>query len=233
MKTARPKLRQFFSYFGGKLRNGPRYPEPTCDKIIEPFAGGAGYSHLYYDRDVSLYDVNPVVVAVWEYLINARERDILSLPILRQGEDITSFTQLSEGERYFIGFWLARASATPRKRLTSWSMRYPNRLWGEHIRATIAGQVELINHWSVRCISYNGIPNETATWFVDPPYVKAGGFYPCHDVDYQALATWCRNLPGQAIVCEAEGASWLPFRPLYEHKGIQRAVRREVVWLSS
>jgi hypothetical protein len=34
-------LRPFWRYYGGKWRAAPRYPRPTHDTIIEPFAGAA------------------------------------------------------------------------------------------------------------------------------------------------------------------------------------------------
>lgn len=223
------KLRQFFSYFGGKLRNSAKYPEPEHDTVIEPFCGGAGYSHLHYEKNVVLYDVYEPVVKVWEYLIQATREDILGLPLLSSGQTLSEFN-LSPGERYFIGFWLARASATPRVKATSWMQKYPTRLWGEHVRRVIADQVHLINHWQVYLSSYTDIPDRKAMWFVDPPYQRAGKFYPEHTLDFDRLAGWCRNRTGQVVVCEEEGADWLPFKTLYTHKGIQRQNRNEVIW---
>ena len=72
-----------------------------------------------------------------------------------------------------------------------------------------------------------------ATWFIDPPYQVAGRHYRfgSEQLDYARLAKWCRSRPGQVIVCENEGADWLPFRPLAAVK-TTRAKRRskEVIW---
>lgn len=225
-----PTLRQFFSYFGSKKRNARFYPTPDHEVLIEPFAGAAGYAHLYYQHKVKLYDTNPSVVNVWDYLIKATREDILGLPLLEYGVSLSSIDRLSQGERDFIGFWLARASATPRDKATSWSVNYPTRFWGEHIRKVIADQVDMINHWEVGLSSYADVENEVACWFIDPPYQEAGKFYPHHDIDYAHLATWCRSREGQVMVCEADGADWMDFKPLYTHKGIQRAERTEVWW---
>lgn len=45
------KLKPFFTYFGGKYRIAPRYPKPQYNTIIEPFAGSAGYSLRYPERE--------------------------------------------------------------------------------------------------------------------------------------------------------------------------------------
>jgi hypothetical protein len=73
-----------------------------------------------------------------------------------------------------------------------------------------------------------------ATWFVDPPYARAGRHYRFRVGDYQALADWCRTRHGQVIVCEQQGASWLPFRPfacLKSNSGAHRSgYSDEAIW---
>ncbi len=80
---------------------------------------------------------------------------------------------------------------------------------------------------------YTMAPDVDATWFIDPPYDNAAGEnYRHHKLDRYALAQWCRGRRGQVIVCENEGASWLPFAPLRTFKRGLRAAggSREVVW---
>ena len=60
MKTIRP----FFTFYGGKYRAAPRYPKPKHSRIIEPFAGSAGYSMRYPDLNVTLVDAAPVIAGV-------------------------------------------------------------------------------------------------------------------------------------------------------------------------
>ncbi len=55
-----------------------------------------------------------------------------------------------------------------------------------------------------------------ATWFVDPPYQNMGKLYKENKIDYQELGTYCRERLGQVMVCENEGADWLPFEKLTE-----------------
>ena len=75
------RLKPFFTYFGGKYRIAGKYPYPIHMKIIEPFAGSAGYSLRHYSRlrQVELWDVNPQIVGTWDYLIKSPESEILSL----------------------------------------------------------------------------------------------------------------------------------------------------------
>ena len=61
---------------GGKWRSAPRYPQPRYQTIIEPFAGSAGYSLRYVDRDVILIDKDEIIAGTWHYLVNVREDEI-------------------------------------------------------------------------------------------------------------------------------------------------------------
>jgi len=89
--------------------------------------------------------------------------------------------------------------------------------WGQLARERIASQLASIRHWRVKCGDYRGAEQASpATYFVDPPYVVAGHHYRhgSRDLDFDALGAWCRGLRGQAIVCEAQGAGWLPFEAM-------------------
>ena len=69
---------------------------------------------------------------------------------------------------------------------------------------------------------------------MDPPYHHDGSHYVYAVVDYTALGRWCRELPGQVIVCEQEGAGWLPFRPFMSAKSSPaKRVSREVIWTNA
>ena len=90
------------------------------------------------------------------------------------------------------------------------------RLWDARIRERIALQKARIAGWSIEQMSYENIPLEDAYWHVDPPYQgPPGRRYKHHQIDFDHLGKWCRNLPGAVDVCENVGADWLPFEPLY------------------
>src|SRR5689334_4647899 len=72
-----PQLRPFFGYYGGKWRDAVRhYPQPEYETIVEPFAGSAGFSLRYFDRKVVLCELDPVLAAVWRYLIHVKRKGI-------------------------------------------------------------------------------------------------------------------------------------------------------------
>ncbi len=233
------QLRPFFGYYGGKWRDALKhYPEPAYDTIVEPFAGSAGYALRYANRRVTLCEIDPVLAGVWQYLVRVKVQEILSIPDLEPEGSVDDVKACQEA-RWLVGFWLNRATASPRKSPSKW-MRdgiRPGSFWGPRVRQTIASQVDAIRHWRVFNRSYDRCPcPRAATWFIDPPYQAAGKHYRfgSEQIDYSALAAWCRSRSGQIIVCENEGASWLPFRPLADVK-TTRADRRskEVVWSSS
>lgn len=232
------QLRPFFGYYGGKWRDALKlYPPPEHETIVEPFAGSAGYSLRYAHRNVILCEIDPVLSAVWLYLTRVKPQEILAIPDLDPDETVDDLHVCQEA-RWLVGFWLNRGVASPRKSPSKW-MRdgiRPGSFWGERVRQTIASQVEAIGHWKVLNRSYVDCPTpRRATWFVDPPYEEAGRHYRFGSdrIDYPALAAWCYSRPGQVIVCENEGASWLPFRRLADVK-TTRVDRRskEVIWLS-
>lgn len=234
-----PQLRPFFSYYGGKWRDTIKlYPAPKHDTIVEPFAGSAGYSLRYANKKVILCEIDPVLSEVWKFLLKAKPKDILDIPDL-DPEGTVDDLNISQEARWLVGLWLNRGTASPRKSPSKW-MRdgiRPGSFWGERVRQTIATQVESIRHWKLLNCSYVDCPTppEGATWFIDPPYEAAGRHYRfgSEQIDYKELASWCRSRPGQVIVCENEGAGWLPFKPLADVKTTRGDRRsKEVIWQS-
>lgn len=233
------QLRPFFGYYGGKWRDALKhYPEPEHETIVEPFAGSAGYSVRHANRRVILCELDPVLAAVWRYLIRVKAQEILSIPDLDPDGSVDDLKVCQEA-KWLVGFWLNRGAASPRKSPSKWMREgiRPGSFWGTRVRRTISSQVDAIRHWKVYECSYADCPTtRVATWFVDPPYETAGKHYRfgSEQLEYGALADWCRSRPGQVIVCENEGAKWLPFRVLADVK-TTRAARRsaEMIWLSS
>lgn len=234
---------RLFPYYGSKIRAAAKYPAPPKDwTIVEPFAGAAGYSCRYPDRDVHLYDADPVVCAVINYLIRSTHDDIMKLPLLKD-KQLVGELDIDQDAKWMIGFWLNSGSISPKNMLSAWGREsqdnMPANFWGERCRARLAKAVEQINHWTCTNASYKDIktlnfdPYETV-WFVDPPYMGAGKFYKhsSNDIDYIHLRQWCNCLMGQVIVCENMGANWLPFEQLYEMRGAARGRKKsvEAIW---
>ena len=226
-------LKPFFPYFGSKWRDARYYPAPLYDHVIEPFAGSAGYATWHEPAMVSLFDLDPVLVGVWGYLVGAAESEILALPDLAVGQSVDDF-RLPQEAKWLIGFWLNRGSASPKKTRTAYSARIDRQqlVWGQRARERIASQVGRIRHWRVYYGSYQAAPRVQATWFVDPPYIDKGRYYRVHDVEYDRLGAWCQRLLGQAVVCEQAGADWLPFQPFRTTKST-RGTSAEVIWTNA
>lgn len=234
-------MKPFFKYFGGKWRAGPRYPAPQHDLIVEPFAGAAGYATRFgAGKDVILVDAYARICGIWDYLIHVSPEEILALPDVQDDETVDDLAVPVEA-RDLIGFWVNSGTTAPCKSPSAW-MRQTRHLdsatfWGRAARERLAAQVPQIRRWTVIQGGYEVAPDVGATWFVDPPYQDAGRFY-VHKadlLDFRELGAWCENLRGQVMVCENDGADWLPFRYLYDchatpHAKRTRKSRGEVIW---
>ncbi len=232
------RLRPFFGFYGGKWRDAPKhYDPPRYGTIVEPFAGSAGYSVRFADRNVVLCEIDETIYGVWQYLINVSADEIRAIPDLEPGQTVADLAVPQEA-RWLVGFWLNRGASRPRTGPSAWMRQEirPGSFWGERVRETIAYQVDQIRHWRVYNCSYEAIASHVqgdATWFVDPPYQKQGKHYHhgAEAIDFPMLGSWCRSRPGQVIVCENEGADWLPFEVLADVKTTRSNSRSvEVVW---
>lgn len=232
-------LRPFFRYYGSKWRavHAGLYPQPTHHQICEPFAGAAGYSLHYPEHSVDLYERDPVIARIWQWLIHAWPEEVRAIPLVDAVDDLPSW--VSTGARYLVGFSMNAATSSPRKTLSAGARRLREQGrkfygWTHELRERVAAQVPHIKHWRIHI---DDMPNAsicgTRTWFVDPPYVGAGKHYKFgpEQVRYAALAEWCKTRHGQVIVCEAEGANWLPFRSIGAIKsGPRTRTTREACW---
>ena len=225
-------LRPFFNFYGGKWRSAPRYPPPKYSRIIEPFAGSAGYSVRHHLRSITLYDADPIIFGIWNYIIKSSPKDLLRLPI-----DVSHVDDLSvcQEAKWLIGFWLNKGSS-PSKSPSAWMRqgKHNTSFWGKEIRERIATQSEYIRHWTVINKSYEYCGNIAATWFIDPPYEKSGRLYRYWQVDRDNLSIWARTRRGQVIVCEQAGATWLPFKPFGKIKSLSgprgKGYSKEMIW---
>ncbi len=209
-------LRPFFTYFGGKHRIAHLYPRPlpSCKRLIEPFAGSAGYACRYPDREVTLCDLDEKVIGTWRYLISVKESEILRLPINIDHVDEMKGPQEA---KWLVGWWFNKGMNSPCNLRSTWAKdeRTRNSFWGGVIRHKIASQLRHVRHWKIIHGTYADLEDIEATWFVDPPYDVAGDKYRHgkDEIDYSHLSQWCQSRQGRVIVCENVGADWLPFRP--------------------
>lgn len=216
---------ELFYYYGRKKQLASRYPEPLFDTIIEPFAGSAAYSlhGNHWERQVILVERDPQVVEIWKWLIeSATPESISSLPDLHPGEKSSEFLHIVHAATK-QAFKYKTIKVTP----------VLARNW-EISKRTFAANLFKIKHWIIQQGDYRTAPQLEATWFIDPPYEGAPGLgyaYGSDQLDYVALARWVESCPGQVIACESDSATYLPFEPLCESKGVAGRVSKESVYL--
>lgn len=225
-------LKPFINYFGGKYRCALMYPEPSFDVVIEPFAGAAGYSLRHYKKKIKLYEKYDDLVEMWKFLIESNEQDVMSLPLFF---DDLQKENIPRGAKVLIGFLLNTGTTRPCKSKSKWAIKYSDssQFWGEKRRERIAKQVAFIKHWEIHKIEdYSLIPQEKATWFIDPPYQKQGIHYVhgSQEIDFYSLGSWCKQRKGEIIVCEQEGSDWLSWNNSKEIKGNNKTKTSKEVW---
>jgi hypothetical protein len=216
-----------FSYYGSKSKIVNYYPRPQHRRIVEPFAGSARYALKYWDREIILIDAYPVITGIWRWLQTCSPADIKGLP--SQPLPLANYPSLSEVEKWFLGYCWNPGN------------QYPGHGVGQYIKSdywmsrkiTMANDLHKIRHWIIRDGDYTTAPvNQAATWFVDPPYQYGGHKYAVSSIhlDFGQLATFCRSLTGQKIVCENAQANWLPFTPLKTIQGASNKPSTECIW---
>jgi len=223
-----------WGYYGSKSKIIEKYPKPTKDKIIEPFAGTAQYALKYFDREIEIYDKYELIVNLWKWLQNCSPKDILSLPELKFGDNVDDFTWDCEEAKHLVGFIITGGATQPKKSPSKWKTEIrPNTQ--NYKKKLISSNLFKIKHWKIECKSYEEIENQEATWFVDPPYQEGGVYYrhSSKNIDFLHLSKWCQERIGETIVCEKQGASWLPFEPLTEVRGIKTGKFQEAIWLKN
>lgn len=226
-------MRPFFPFYGSKWNMSRYYPTPSYGTVIEPFAGGAGYSTFYGVSVARLFDKDPIVAGLWQYLINVSPNEILALPDMPEVGDSVDNYNIPQEAKWLIGFWLNRGSATPKKSRTAYSARTDKAQlnWSPRAKERIAGQLGAIRDWTMTEGTFTDAPDIEATWHIDPPYVDKGRYYRYPFTEYGTLANWSRDRQGQVMVCEGAGADWLPFANLGEFK-TSLGSSKEVVYLT-
>jgi len=216
-----------FSYYGRKARVARLYPAPSASTVVEPFAGSIAYSERWLpliDRVIAV-EADTGVSDLLRRVIAMTPDDIAALPDLHVGEVTADplHIVMTASKRW----WTFRKITTTPIMVTNWNLA--RRRWARN--AAHFSKIEVVEG------DYRDAPRlDDATYFVDPPYRGEPGTgyrFGSGSVDYAALAAWCRDLPGQVIVCEGAGADWLPFEPLTStHVGVGGKLNTEMVWLN-
>jgi hypothetical protein len=181
-----------------------------------------------------------MIAAMWRWLITVEADTVRALPRLPASGRLDDVEWPCEAAKNLAGFWITRGATHPNRTASAWmrDSRYIQWSWGEMSIERVASQVDRIRHWQIIEGEYECAPNVEATWFIDPPYAKrgAGTRYRCSSaqIDFQRLSEFCQSRQGQVIVCEQEGADWLPFEFFHRAKANESVsggkISNEVVW---
>lgn len=206
-----------FKCFGSKWMSSRHYPPPVDGRIVEPFAGSAGYSLRYapaVERVVvsehgDLYDL-------WSWLIDeATEADVRDIPLgLTPGTDILE-VGLTRGQSLLLKNWQRTNNVGDCWTVSPWGNK-PGQ-WTANTRARVAEEIALLKgKWAVSANPWIYIGG---TFFIDPPYQYNYG-YRCPRLHYDALGWRVRKLEARLVIaCEAvcpktgRLPDYLPFEP--------------------
>jgi hypothetical protein len=216
-----------FPYYGSKALLAEYYPKPKFNKIIEPFAGAARYSLHHWQKDVLLCDKYEVVARIWKWLIEqASKQDIMSLPDIGKGDTIKREDFDCDEQFWLMGFFCQTSASAPGQTVTEFSDgTIPQR------KKFVAENLHKVKHWKIVEGVYYNLPNEEATYYIDPPYQYGGEHYVKNNkvIDFRYLSKWCKSRNGQIIVAENTKANWLPFKPLRKLNGTVHKTT-EAIW---
>lgn len=232
-----------FYYYGAKHRLAVKYPAPIYRHIIEPFAGAAGYSCYWAERDPDLHftliEKDGRVAELWQRLLH----DNTPLPAVPAvGEYTTDFLVMTTAASNAMGK-AKRLKVTPRV-VTEYE-RMIRRI--ERVRPLMKGRTTVIVGDYRLADAATWGHSRPSTWFIDPPYQppvepvstsspRGKGYAAGCDnraIDYKDLALWAQARQGQVIVCEQEGATWLPFVRLAEHQNGSGRKAMEMIWTNA
>lgn len=157
----------------------------------------------------------------------------MKIPLMEPGQHVDEL-KASQEVKWLIGFWINQGSAVPKKTMGGRASNRKMGTWGIGAKERLATQVELIREWKIIEGDFTNAPDIEACWFIDPPYEKHPSHYGAKlGVDYKDLAEWCKSRKGQVMVCETEGADWLPFKTLTTVTGSTHKTTNELLWQSN
>jgi len=181
-----------------------------------------------------------MLAGIWKYLINVSAEEVRKLPLLPSTGCLDDTVWPCEEAKNIAGFWVTRGATHPNRTASAWMRdpRYEKWSWGKFSIERIASQVDRIRHWKIVEDDYCSSPSLKATWFIDPPYQKKGAGtryrFGSGDLDFNRLSEFCKTREGQTIVCEQEGAQWLPFQFFHRAKANESVsggkIPNEVIW---
>lgn len=195
------RINPLFKWFGSSFSSTKHYPSPLdSSRIYEPFAGSAGYSLNYNWHPVTIWETNPLVSALWSWLIHrATSQDVLDIPLnVPEGTDIRTLG-LSYGQELLLKHWQRTNNVGNCWTISSWGNKSGQ--WAESTRSRVAEQIHAVKHWKFEEPDWS----QPGTWFVDPPY-QYNYRYGCKDFDYAQLVSNAGRIPVGSLLIATEAA---------------------------
>ncbi len=196
-----------FKWFGSKWLASKRYPHPLNGPILEPFAGGAGYSLRHASHPVYLAESDQNILELWQWLTICTPSDVLSIPIDNpEGSSILEMN-LSRGQSLLLKNWQRTNNVSECWTVSPWGNK-PGQ-WTLNCRNRVAQDSLLVKHWNVdiedgfSLLESDMALDTSATWLIDPPYLYNYRYKGGSRFDYDRLAAAVNALRGQVIACEA------------------------------
>ena len=167
------------------------------------------------------------------FLIGASYDDIMDIDL--DVQYVFDSCLYPQGAKDLVAFWGYKGAVNPCYKIGKWQKKYSKdnacRVWSESTRKRVATQVPLIKNWEIYNLSYEDLPDVKATWFIDPPYQYNKKKYTFNDIDYHKLANWTKERKGLAIACDKQGADWLDFKVLKEHRAFSEKKYNEMIYI--
>lgn len=233
-------IHPLFKWFGTKWSASKRksYPPPDGRDIYEPFAGCAGYSLIYCESQVTIWESNPLLLDLWDWIIHhATEALVREIPInLPFGIDIRTLG-LTRGQELLLKHWQRTNNYGNCWTVSPWGNK-PGQ-WTENTRVRVSEEIQAVKHWRLTPVDYCDV----GLYFIDPPY-QYNYDYGVKDFSYEALKSWVSIVPSgsRIIACEAvcpktgKVPDYFPFVPSHSQVTSRRKKEenhhsKELIWV--
>lgn len=235
-----PMLKWFGSKWSATKRGN--YPDPLPGlPIFEPYAGGAGYSLNHCDHPVVIWEDDPHLSELWQWLITeATSELVMAIPVgVPEGTPIQDL-RLSKGQALLLKHWQRTNNVGNCWTVSKWG-HLPGQ-WNVHTQERVAREVECIKHWKFLPIDYT----RRGTYYFDPPYQYNYRYRFKEAFDYLQMVSNISLISkgSRVIVCEAicpkTGAipTYLPFSASHQQvtsrrKQSQNHHSKELIWVKN
>ena len=209
---------RFFPYKGSKRRLSKRLPADYFP-VIEPFAGSASFATEYaLGKRAILCDMDPKIAAVWRWLRDDTSEFIELPDRLVAGTLVSEVMKgFSQPAKDFMRLWAGGGRGMDNKvqNRADGGLHPMHGVWEARTRGLLNDQRKQIAQWEILCSSYRDVPNQTATWFIDPPY-HGRKYYRYNALDTDKFICFVLERRGLSITTVGDSRIVIPGAELLE-----------------